>query len=274
VQTDLEELKSPKSGQLSVRDRPSLFINAISTWGPLNVNLIIGFLLTPYLIAHLGKGNYGIWALVGSFLGYYGLLRLGVGAGLTRYLPFYIGRCDFKSASEIASTGLAIYSVVGVVIIGISIFAAETIARFYNAGPQLVSLVRIMGLAAAIECPMRILDGIVRARERWVVANCATVSTAIIRALGIASCVYFGYGLIEMGYVILAVTIFSMILFLIIFLKVCPLIQLRPRMVKFAHVQALVSFGLLSTIVTLAWRGSSQSQPGALAKICLFRRRE
>ena len=62
---------------------PSLKVNALSNWVSLGVNVIIGFVLTPFIIRSLGKTGYGIWTLVCSFVGYYGLLNLGVGSAIT-----------------------------------------------------------------------------------------------------------------------------------------------------------------------------------------------
>ncbi len=235
-----------------VRKRPSLKLNAISNFGPLAVNLIVGLLLTPYLIAHLGKGNYGIWTLVGAFLGYYGLLRLGVGTGIMRYVPLYIGRDDSKSISEVVSTGLAIFMLVGLVIFAISMLTAEPIARFYKSGPELASLVRILGTAGAFACPIYILDACIRAHERWIAANFVTIVSGIARALGLAGCVYFGYGLVEMGYVVLVVTTFSMALTCVVFVQSCPGIYLRPSLIKLSSAQTLMSFGILTTIISFA----------------------
>lgn len=274
METDISEISGPDNRpespmpQISIRQPyPSLVLNAISNWGPLGVNMIIGFILTPLLIAHLGTGDYGIWILVGSFLGYYGLLRLGVSSGIMRYVPFYTGRDDLRSTSAIISTGLAIFLLVGLVIFVVSMLAAQPIARFYKAGPELAALVRILGVAAAIECPMRILDATVRARERWVVANSVAILSAIMRASGLVGCVYLGYGLVEMGYVVLAVTIFSMILTVYIFIKVCPMVHIGPVIVGLSHARALISFGLLSTIVTLAWTLTLQGHSLIIGKL-------
>lgn len=247
--------------------RSSLKINAISNWGPLGVNLIIGLLLIPYLITHLGKENYGIWVLVGSLLGYYGLLRLGVGAGIMRYVPFYLGRDDSKSTSEIVSTGLAIFLLVGLVIFAISMLVAEPIARFYKSGPELASLIRILGIAAAFGCPMYILDACIRSHERWVAANFVTIASSVARALGLACCVYFGYSIIEMGYVVLAVTAFSLALMCVVFVRSCPGINLRPSMVKFSSAQTLISFGILTIIITLAYSLTMQGHGLIIGKV-------
>jgi len=247
--------------------RPSLKLNAVSNWGPLGVNFVIGFLLTPYLIAHLGKENYGIWVLVGSLLGYYGLLRLGVGAGIMRYVPFYIGGDDSRSTSEVVSTGMVIFILVGLVIFAVSMLAAEPIAHFYKAGPELASLVRILGIAAAFGCPMYILDACIRAHEHWIAANFVTIASAIARALGLAGCVYFGYGLVEMGYVMLVVTAFSMALICVVFVQSCPGIYLRPSLVKLSSARILLSFGILTTVIGLVYTLTLQGHSLIIGKV-------
>jgi len=261
-----KETQSSSTSSTATR-RPSLKLNAISNWGPLAVNFIVGFLLTPYLIGHLGKGNYGIWVLVGSLLGYYGLLRLGVGAGIMRYVPFYIGRDDSRPTSEIVSTGLAIFLLVGLVIFAVSILAAEPIARFYKSGPELASLVRILGIAAAFGCPMYILDACIRAHEHWIAANFVTIASAVARALGLAGCVYFGYGLVEMGYVVLVVTAFSMALMCVVFVQSCPGIYLRPSLVKLSSARILLSFGILTTIIGLVYTLTLQGHSLIIGKV-------
>ncbi len=228
-----------------------MLINAVSNCGPFGANMVIGFLLTPYLLTHLGKTNFGIWTLVAHLLGYYGLIRLGVGAGIMRYVPFYSGRDDDSSASEIVSTGLVMFLGIGLVIFAISMLIAEPVARFYKAGAELASLLRVMGLAAAIECPMRILDASIRAHEKWIVANFVSIVMAICRALGLAGCVYFGYGVVGMGYAILAVTIFSTVLMAVMFVRFCPGIHFKLGRFKLAHAKSLIRFGILSTVITV-----------------------
>ena len=265
--TNLTESKTSESNPTAIAHRPSLVINAISNWGPLAVNFVIGFLLTPYLIAHLGKGNYGIWVLVGSLLGYYGLLRLGIGAGIMRYVPFYIGGDDSKSISEVVSTGLAIFMLVGLVIFAVSMLVAEPIARFYKSGPELASLVRILGIAAAFACPAYILDACIRAHEHWIAANFVTIASAVARALGLAGCVYFGYTIIEMGYVVLAVTAFSMALMCVVFVQSCPGIYLRPSLVKLSSARILLSFGILTTVIGLVYTLTLQGHSLIIGKV-------
>ena len=39
--------------------------------------ILIGLVLIPYIVSHIGVERYGIWAIVGVLTGYFGLLDLG-----------------------------------------------------------------------------------------------------------------------------------------------------------------------------------------------------
>lgn len=227
---------------------PSLVINVISNWAPLGVNLLIGFLLTPYLIAHLGKENYGVWILVGAFVGYYGLLRLGVGNGIIRYVPYYRGLNDQRAVRQTISTATAIFTFAGLTILAISLFVAEPIAVFFKGGTKLAALVRILGVAAAVECLAHVLDSCVRAYERWVAANLASIAVRVFRAVGLVVLLHLGYGLVEISYVVVATAVFATLLAGGLFVRYCRSISLRATFVKLARAKILVSFGLITTV--------------------------
>ncbi len=247
--------------------RPSLLVNAMSNWFPLVANTLIGLLLTPFLYSQLGDTDYGIWILVTSLVGYYGLLRLSVGAGIMRYVPFYAGRKEHEAASQVVSTGLAMFTVVGLAILLISTLIAEPVARFYKGGRSLSVLIRIMGLAAATECPMRIFDAALRAREKWMTANIITVANAVLYAAGLAACLLLGYGLDGMGWTVVVSTVITLLGSVFVFRKQCPEIRLGIGLVKWRRLTELVRFGTLNVIGNMAYGQALQNQKLVVGKL-------
>lgn len=210
-------------------------------------------IVTPVLLSHLGNTEFGIWALVNSLVGFYGLLRLGVGAGMMRYLPYYLRQFDALSASRTVSSGFAIYALVALLIVGTSQLIADPIAEFYGAGAPLAALVRIIGVAAAVECIWRLLDSCVRAHEAWIPANVVEAVSAIVYAAAVVGCAYAGFGLVELGYVSVASAVLTLILMTIVYLRTCTEITLHPRFVSREFLRKLLIFGLFTTVATLAY---------------------
>ncbi len=247
--------------------RPRLSVSAVSNWAALAVNVIIGLLLTPYMISKLGKEGFGIWSLVWSLIGYFGLLRMGVGSGIMRYVPFHEGRGNQQAVSEVVSTGLAIFFGVGLFIFLSASVLARPITDFYEGGTILATLICLTGLTAALECPRLILDAALRAKEKWIAANSVIIFAAALHGGGLAAVLYFGYGLLQMGYVVLAEVVLSLALAIFIFITLCKNIHLKPSMVRLNRSRELISFGVLTTIVTLGYTLSLQTHRLIIGKV-------
>src|SRR6202142_4631128 len=50
------------------------------------INLAVWFVLTPLILSHLGKTNYGLWALVASFVAYGSLADIDIGSAGSNYV--------------------------------------------------------------------------------------------------------------------------------------------------------------------------------------------
>ena len=63
-----------------------LLLNSLSGALLLLVNLVVAFLMSPIILRELGNRGYGIWEMILSFCGYLGILELGVGPAIVRYV--------------------------------------------------------------------------------------------------------------------------------------------------------------------------------------------
>lgn len=244
---------NPGIPQLAARRLPSLFSGALSNWLPLGTSVITALVLTPFLLAQLGKKDYGVWSLTLSFVGYYGLMQLSVGSGIMRYVPFYEGREDSETACQVVSTGLAMFTVVGLMILLISEVLAGPLSRFYHGGSDLEMLIRLTGLAAAIECPTRIFDATLRAREKWIVANIISAGNGIMYALSLATSLLVGGGLIGMGLALILSDTITMLASVVAVRRNCPEIHLSPLLVRWLLLRELLGFGVLTVVGTAAY---------------------
>ncbi|MCL4218573.1 MAG: flippase, partial [Candidatus Hydrogenedentes bacterium] len=78
---------------------------------------VVGVALLAYVVRTLDQAGYGMWSLLGPFLGYVALLDLGIGSGYAKFIAQYRAREDAQRISEIVTTGLVAYSALGIVII-------------------------------------------------------------------------------------------------------------------------------------------------------------
>lgn len=62
--------------------------------------------MTPILVKNLGNYDYGIWEVIGSILGYMGLLDIGIRPTSSRFAAYYKAKNDRKKLIEVYSTAL------------------------------------------------------------------------------------------------------------------------------------------------------------------------
>ncbi|HUK92196.1 MAG TPA: hypothetical protein VLZ81_17480, partial [Blastocatellia bacterium] len=98
--------------------------NVLMNWLAFAVTLLSGFLMSPFLVRHLGDSVYGVWVLIGSLAGYLGLLDLGVTTSIVKYVADHRAHGNQESMNRVVSGGLAIYSVVGLISLAVSLGVA------------------------------------------------------------------------------------------------------------------------------------------------------
>lgn len=76
---------------------------------------LTGFFTAPFLIHALGETRYGLWIILGSLAGYFGLLDLGMRGAVGYFVAYYQGKNDPAGVSRVVSTALVMLGLAGVV---------------------------------------------------------------------------------------------------------------------------------------------------------------
>src|SRR5437660_3038557 len=95
-------------------EKKQIIKNVGSSWFALGINVVVGILLSPFILHRLGDAAFGIWVLIFAITGYYGLFDLGIRSSIVRYISKAKATGDFQYAGRIISTSLFTYSCIGV----------------------------------------------------------------------------------------------------------------------------------------------------------------
>src|SRR5215831_1180957 len=88
------------------------------------VNVAVGIALSRFIRDSLGNAGTGIWSLVVSFVGYYGLLDVGIRSAVGHYVATYHSRREPLQVNRILGSALAMMLLVAAVAAAITIAAA------------------------------------------------------------------------------------------------------------------------------------------------------
>ena len=65
------------------------------------LHAVIGFIYVPLLLHYIGKSEYGLYQLIGSFIAYFSIMDFGLTAAVVRFYARYKAVNDKKSQQMI-----------------------------------------------------------------------------------------------------------------------------------------------------------------------------
>jgi O-antigen/teichoic acid export membrane protein len=164
----------------------------------------VGFFLMPFLVHALGDRMYGYWALVGTLLGYYGILDLGITPAVQFQVAKAIGQGDGESPNRTLSTAVVVCAGLGLIALAITIVVAVCCPLFIaNAGDVRLfrTVVIIVGVGFALGFPGRALMGGVHGHLRNDLIALVAILGLIFRTSLIVAALLKGKGIIGLALV-------------------------------------------------------------------------
>ncbi len=162
----------------------------------------VSLFLTPFIIHSLGDQMYGLWVFVGAFIGYYGLMDLGLETAIQRYISKSIGSNEPGEVNKIINTALSIFSIIGLVALLIS-FAIAYIAPFLikNITDKVLfsKLVLILGINFSIGLPLRVFSAVLSSNIRYDLNTAIELLKLILRTALIIFFINSGHGIVALA---------------------------------------------------------------------------
>src|SRR5246500_5660858 len=116
--------------------------NVASNWGGLAVNIAIGFFLSPFILHHLGDEAFGLWILIFSVTGYYGLFDLGIRSSIVRYVAKYSATNQQDELNRLINTAMFSYSLIGLTAMAITLVATYYVSSIFRVPADFLATAR------------------------------------------------------------------------------------------------------------------------------------
>ena len=237
-----------------------LLLNSLSGTTLYVANVAVAFVMSPVYIRALGNRDYGLWELVMSVIGYMGLLDLGVGTALVRFVAVADGKANREDLQKTISTAFVFFSIVaGIASLLFFLLSnkPELIAGKETSKIANLSIVFILlGINACMLFPLQVFTATLMGIQRHYYINCVRLVLLVLNAFLNYFLLqhYIGYGLVVMAIVTPTITLVQFILFAgAIWLdKTIPPISLKA--VTRNKVTEIFSFGGKTAILMVASR--------------------
>lgn len=197
------------SGTADVGDKPRATRNVVWNWSAFLFTAVVAFFLSPFVVRNLGDNAYGAWVLLGSLVGYMGLLDLGVRGAVTRYIAKFHAENNHRDASRLATSALIIFCVTGVLALFLALVLALFVLPAFRIPADLMSDARLVvslgGITIGTVLISGVFEGIIVGRQRFDYASGITIVGEALRALLVVTALSLGGGIVSLALVQLAV---------------------------------------------------------------------
>lgn len=196
--------------------------------------LILGFIITPFIIHSLGNESYGILSVVMAMVGYFSVLDLGLGISVIKFVADFSAKADRQSLEKVIGTALVAYIMVGLLGSFLLILTAKLLVnQFFHIPSWLIPTALVVFYVSAlgflINMILAVFHAVPSALQRMDIVSSRNIFFGLLNTVGIIILLSLGYGLVAVVIWNTLVSALATLIFLAVILRLLPGISIKPK---------------------------------------------
>lgn len=159
---------------------------------------VVGLILTPLIIRSLGNSEYGLYMLIGAFVGYISVLDFGLNNTIVRFVAKYRAEQDKVGEENFLAITMYIYAFISLIIgvigtvlyFNLDIIFADSLTAFELEKASIMFIILIFNMV--ITLPGGAFTAICSGYEHFVFPRSINIARYVIRSLLVAGLLYWG----------------------------------------------------------------------------------
>lgn len=224
-----------------------LIVNTATSYLRVGVAFLVSMLLIPFILAKLGAEAYGLWALLFSVLGFFGLLDMGFATAVVKYVAETRGSGNVELRNRILSSVTLVYFILATLAaIAMVVLASRFSEVFAIPSSQKENLVAVLWLlalrAVILNLPLSIFRGLLFGEQRIYLINAVSIFSNVLYAGLVWWTLEQGGGLLALAWSSLIAMLLEHFLYVILSFLTVPKVRLSWHLVDMAVLRQVASF--------------------------------
>jgi O-antigen/teichoic acid export membrane protein len=219
------------------------------------LGLGISFFLMPFLVRHLGDRMYGLWTLVGSVLGYYGLIDFGLSSAVTRFISRAVGRDDKSEIRAVFCTSFYLFLALGLITACLT-WALSAVLGFIVEDPADLHLFRmllvVLGLNFSFDFPVRAFSAVFTSSLRDDLSVMLMIFKTVVSTCFVVWAIGKGYGVVALAIVTVSFSVIDSMARVVIARRIEPAISVDPRYFDRSKIRTLFGYSAYTFVGNIA----------------------
>lgn len=235
-----------------------LKLNVAATWLTHVVSMAIGFVLMPFVLGTLGDNGYGLWIVINSIAGYAGVLYLGGGDTVTRYVSHYHAKNDVRGINAVVSLIFTVY----VVMAGVGLLAAGLLAWSAQWWPQVAPeslfearcVILILGLNVGVGLVGSVFGGVLHGLQRHYADRLMLIVSDVLKLVLIVTLLRSEWGLLTIASIFFVIALGESIAYTVLAFRALPTLSVGLRHLDLAMLKECLGFSSFSFLNSIAYQ--------------------
>jgi O-antigen/teichoic acid export membrane protein len=229
--------------------------NVGSSWFSLGFDVLVGLFLSPFLLHWLGDTAFGIWVLIFSITGYYGLFDLGIRSSVVRYVSKFTATDDIEDLAKLINTSLFTYSCIGILSLLVTAVLSVYVDHIFKIPLEFHSTARwlllLVGASVGLGFPLGVVGGYLDGLQRFYVNNWANIAGDIARLVLIILAVRHGRGLLTIAAITVILPLILSMIRGVIAYRILP-VPFGFKYVDRATFRTMVNYSSVTLVIMIA----------------------
>ena len=233
-----------------------LKINLMASWADHTIGLLIGLCLMPFVLNTAGDEQYGLWLYICSIAGYSGLMNLGFGETVSRFVARHHENNDIDQINRIVNAIGMVY--VGMVLVvvalaGCLVWCAPLLYHGDVIGiRELQTVIGLLGANVVVSLLGSVFGGVLTGLQRFDLERGFRSLSGIVRLLLTLALLQKEHALSTLAAIFLATTLVENIGYLTVVFRQLPGLKISPRFINRQTLRECSAFSLFAFLDTVS----------------------
>jgi O-antigen/teichoic acid export membrane protein len=230
--------------------------NVATRYLAIAIDALMGLVILPFNVSHLGQSAYGLWMLMSSLTVYFSVLDLGFGGSVTKFVAQYRALRDARSLNEIISTLFVVFTAIGSFAYLCFILVSLNVGRIFHLDPDQVDTARqltlIIGVWVSVSFPFSVFGGVINGFQRYDINSVVGIGSSVLVAIVNVVMLLLGFSLVQLVFATTAVRVATFLLYRWNAYYVFPRLLVRPSLFRWTRVRELSTFSVYISMIDWA----------------------
>lgn len=211
--------------------------------------ILVGLVLTPFMIDRLGLEAYGVWGLAQTLTfagGYASFVDLGVGLVAMRYIAEATADNDLDAVSRTVSTTLLLLCAIACVVAPVEVACAPLLVSLFGISDHLRGAATLcfalVGVGVLFEMPRQAFAAVLEGTQRYVACQAVELLRTLLQAALFAFVLLQGWGVGALGGALTVTSLSVLVVYSILAHRVVPGLRVGPLHARRAELRRIVRF--------------------------------